>query len=231
MPTDASSTIHRFFEQACSEFSHVIYIMGNHEHYHYNFKNTLDTLRQHLGYLSNLHILEKETVDIGGYTFIGGTLWTDMNSGNPGTKAIIKELMNDFRVVSDYYDDVPYTQRWRYKLTPDKAEQEHDHMMAYIDTVTRNDRQAKYVVVGHHAPSFKSVAEQYKHETVMNHGFASDLEDFIAYRPEIRLWVHGHMHNASDYTIGTTRVVCNPRGYIGYEAAAEDFRLKFIDLT
>jgi len=25
------------------------------------------------------------------------------------------------------------------------------------------------------------------------------------------------MHDPSDYMIGETRVVCNPRGYVGYE--------------
>jgi len=28
-----------------------------------------------------------------------------------------------------------------------------------------------------------------------------------------RLWLHGHTHSPRDYVIGTTRVVCNPRGY------------------
>jgi Icc-related predicted phosphoesterase len=27
------------------------------------------------------------------------------------------------------------------------------------------------------------------------------------------LWFHGHMHDAKDYNIGSTRVVINPRGY------------------
>ena len=30
------------------------------------------------------------------------------------------------------------------------------------------------------------------------------------------LWVHGHVHNSSDYRVGTTRIVCNPHGY-GFE--------------
>ena len=28
-----------------------------------------------------------------------------------------------------------------------------------------------------------------------------------------RLWLHGHTHAPRDYVVGTTRVVCNPRGY------------------
>jgi Icc-related predicted phosphoesterase len=27
------------------------------------------------------------------------------------------------------------------------------------------------------------------------------------------LWVHGHIHSQSDYHIGETRVIANPRGY------------------
>jgi len=28
-----------------------------------------------------------------------------------------------------------------------------------------------------------------------------------------RLWVHGHTHVSFDYRAGTTRVLCNARGY------------------
>ena len=32
-----SATIHTFFQECCARFKHVIYIMGNHEHYHGDF--------------------------------------------------------------------------------------------------------------------------------------------------------------------------------------------------
>jgi len=48
-------------------------------------------------------------------------------------------------------------------------------------------------------------------------------------RPQIKLWTHGHMHNASDYMIGETRVVCNPRGYVGYESTNQ-FQLKYLEI-
>lgn len=47
----------------------------------------------------------------------------------------------------------------------------------------------------------------------MNGGYASDLSEFILDNPKIKLWTHGHMHQNHDYLIGTTRVVCNPKGY------------------
>jgi hypothetical protein len=64
----------------------------------------------------------------------------------------------------------------------------------------------------------------------MNGAFASDLSEFIMDRPQIKLWTHGHMHNQSDYMMGTTRVVCNPRGYSGADPQADIFELKFLDI-
>jgi hypothetical protein len=64
----------------------------------------------------------------------------------------------------------------------------------------------------------------------MNGAFASALDDFIAYRPQIKLWTHGHTHEPFDYMIGTTRVVCNPRGYSGHEPRADNFKLQYLDI-
>ena len=64
----------------------------------------------------------------------------------------------------------------------------------------------------------------------MNGGYASNLSEFILNHPEIVLWIHGHMHLPSDYLVGTTRVVANPRGYAGHEEQADKFQLKFLDI-
>ena len=41
--------------------------------------------------------------------------------------------------------------------------------------------------------------------------------------PNMKLWIHGHVHNNFDYMIGDTRVICNPRGYEMYQ---ENFEFK-----
>ena len=61
---DRNKKIHEFFQQACAEFPHVIYTAGNHEHYHGDFNDTYRNLRSYLGYLENLHILDKQSVKI-----------------------------------------------------------------------------------------------------------------------------------------------------------------------
>jgi len=114
--------------------------------------------------------------------------------------------------------------RW----TPEDSAMDHARMLAYIDHVTREP--GSYIVVVHHAPSSQSIAERFKHDTLMNGAFRSELDEFIMDRPQIRLVCHGHMHNNSNYWIGETRVVCNPRGYAGYEDQAEWFKLQYIEV-
>ena len=89
----------------------------------------------------------------------------------------------------------------------------HRHMLGYIKTVVAERSDEKFVVVGHHSPSFQSVHEGYKTEYLMNGAYHSDLSEFILDRPQIKLWTHGHTHHPFDYMIGETRIVCNPRGY------------------
>ena len=252
----------QFFDHVCKEFPQVIYILGNHESYSGDVAHTYNILKHHLDY-ANLHILEKETWTYQDWTFVGGTLWTDMNREDPLTLMHVKSGMNDFREVKNsnrmvvrrvpvYMENLLYTEdgknggkyakdetgalipngvkfkeepaRW----TPEDSVEDHKRMLDYIRIVTQDP--GKYVVVGHHAPSGQSVADIYRHDTLMNGAFRSDLEEFVQDRPQIRLWVHGHMHNNSNYWIGETQVVCNPRGYVGHEDSAKWFKLQHIEV-
>jgi predicted phosphodiesterase len=55
-----------FFLRVSFQFKHVIYIMGNHEHYHGKFDKSADIIRETLGYLNvnNVHLLDRDTVEI-----------------------------------------------------------------------------------------------------------------------------------------------------------------------
>jgi Icc-related predicted phosphoesterase len=198
-----------FFKRVSFQFPNVIYVMGNHEHYHGKFDRSrqyfLDEFAK-LG-ITNIHLLENDTKEIDGVHFVGGTLWTDMNKGDPLTVHAIEAMMNDFRVIRIASENFK-------KFLPSRAAREHLKTKQYIKTVLEGlPEDARVVVVGHHAPSPLSIHEQYKHDTLMNGGYASDLSEFILDRPKIKVWTHGHMHQCFDYMIGDTRVLCNPRGY------------------
>jgi hypothetical protein len=55
----------------------VIYLCGNHEYYGENYPSLLDKLRD-MAHGTNVHVLENESVTIGGVRIFGCTLWTDM---------------------------------------------------------------------------------------------------------------------------------------------------------
>ena len=234
---DRNSSIHQFFQECCLRFPHVIYVMGNHEHYHGDYANTITTLRNRLGYLYNLHILDKEMVQLGGVSFIGGTLWTDMNKEDSITLLHMKGMMNDFRCVQNSNKPGRRTtlkdgEQYEYKalFTPEDAVVDHKKMIEYIRLMIEGKFDQKFVVVGHHSPSKLSTKPQYENETIMNGGYSSDLSEFILDHPQIKLWTHGHTHHKFDYMIGSTRIVCNPRGYINYEPEADSFELQFIEV-
>lgn len=247
-----------FFVRCANEFKNVIYVAGNHEHYNGDYAETFTILRKYLGSIPNLHILDKEHVVIDDVTFIGGTLWTDMNAQDPVTLAHIRGVMNDFRIIQnstemvsyktmvnayDGYGNVkldesgqPIQQAEFHKrparFTPEDTVRDHKKMLEYIQVTTAmlGENPNKYVVVGHHAPSKASTHPRYQTEVIMNGAYSSRLDDFILNHPQIKLWTHGHTHEDFDYMIGSTRVVCNPRGYINYEERADNFKLKYVEI-
>jgi len=231
-----SATWHQFFQECCDRFPHVVYIMGNHEHYHGDYANTLTILRDRLSYLDNLHILDKETFVVDDITFIGGTLWTDMNNEDPITLLHMKGMMNDFRCVQNsnrvtiFKDDDGKFHKRESRFSPEDAVEDHRKMMEYIRLMIEGKFDEKFVVVGHHAPSKSSTHPRYADEVIMNGGYSTALDEFIMDHPQIKLWTHGHTHEDFDYMIGSTRIVCNPRGYDAYEDRADRFKLKFVEV-
>lgn len=213
-----------FLKRVSFQFPHVIYIAGNHEFYHGRFHESLDHLRQECAKFANVYFLECDTKVIDDVLFVGGTLWTDCNRGDPLTQHTLSDMMNDYRVIRN--DRLGFT-----KLRPSHTMERHVRTKEYFKQVIDNSKSDhKIVVVGHHAPTMVSIDPRYRDDTLMNGGYASDLSEFILDRPEILLWTHGHTHRSQDYMVGMTRVVCNPRGYAGYEEDTGWDPLKVIEV-
>ena len=246
---------YQFLERLSKAYKHVVYVMGNHEHYNGDFKNSAARLYLVTCHFDNVHLLDDACVDIDGTLFVGGTMWTDMNNEDPLTLFHMRKAMNDFRIIKNsnksVYRTVPiyeYNEDGSLKkdengynipvghkkkeepamFSPEDSVEAHKRFKQYLADVIL-DKQ-KVVVCTHHTPSFQSCHAYYKHDEVMNGAYHSHLDFFIEEHPQIKLWVHGHTHNYFDYMIGETRVVCNPRGYVRYEAIANTFAPKVIDV-
>lgn len=213
-PRQRAALRFRDFLSRCSfQFPHVVYVAGNHEFYHGHFYKSLATLKAECAKFPNVHFLERDVFVLDDVTFVGGTLWTDMNKGDPLTLHCVRDMMADYKLIRD--DQNGYS-----KLAPVSTVKRHHQTLGYIKSVVSEQHDRKFVVCTHHTPSFQSSHEMYANDTLMNGAYHSSLEEFILDHPQIKLWTHGHTHNCFDYMIGDTRIVCNPRGYEGYEAAS-----------
>ena len=223
-----------FFRNCSEQFKHVVYVVGNHEHYNYQFNYTVLDLKRKLADYKNIYVLDNETFECDGKVFIGSTLWTNMNDEDPLTMNAAQFAMPDFKIVK-YFDGTNY-----YKFTPEQSVREHRKCFDYVRHVLTNvsQRNIMYrgeylerdcIVVTHHSPSHRSIHPKYKHDDLMNGAFHSNLDYVMELSDQPKLWVHGHTHDEFDYTIGITRVVCNPRGY-PKESGHDCFKLKYVEV-
>lgn len=194
----------------------VVYVPGNHEYYGKRiYAEHLQRLRDKASG-TNVTVLNNDSITIGDVTFLGATLWTDhdLYGAAPLSRRVAQEKMYDYKTICISE---------RTLLTAEDTELLHKESRYFLSEALRQP--GRKVVITHHAPSEMSCLPKYKGDT-LTPGFASRLENLICDTSPL-LWVHGHMHNSSDYTICDTRVVCNPRGYVGHELNA-DFNPTFV---
>ena len=185
----------------------VIYVPGNHEYYGSEFASMLEELRR-VAHELGIFLLDNDEVvldDENGHLvrFLGGTLWTDFRLFGEARRTVCINLasrgLNDFRRIKD---------GGRY-LLPEQTARWHKRHVQWLQDKLQTPFPGKTVVVTHHLPSARSVANRYQFD-LLSACFATELDHLFG---SMALWVHGHTHDSFDYVVHGTRVVCNPRGY------------------
>jgi hypothetical protein len=225
-PRAEYAALYRAFIARCAaSFKHVVAIAGNHEFYGGKWNGSLDTLRAEYGAHSNVHFLEDSTCVLDGVRFIGATLWTDLNRGDPVTMHVAGITMNDYRQIKN---DGPIYRR----LCTDDTVMRHRTSLEYIRGVLDENPGQPTVVVGHHLPTHMSVDHQYRNsrDALLNYAYYSALENTMLDNTQIVLWTCGHTHHRHRYYVGTTLVAAAPRGYKGHEPQADNFVAGIVDL-
>ena len=191
----------------------VIYILGNHEYYKGSYPKTLNKIKE-ASKDTNIFVLENDRFEINGIRFHGATLWTDFSLfGNPVKYGILcQDKMNDYKLIRR---DPSYS-----KMRTIDTFKLHQFSKTWLEESLEESKSFRNIVITHHAPSQKSIPEEFKND-YLSSAYASNLEDIIhKYQPEY--WIHGHIHTPIKYEIGETKIICNPHGYIdekynGYE--------------
>lgn len=190
----------------------VLYVAGNHEHYHGDLQGTLGELRRQ-GAGSTMVVLECDAWMFGGVRFLGATLWSDFRlfedeATRTRAMADAVTLIRDFqRIRVDAERSEPFT--------PQHSQVLFDRTSAWLDAQLQQPFDGPTVVITHHAPSPRSIHPRFA-GSLLNGCFVSDLERLMG-AERVRLWIHGHTHNSFDYTVRGTRVLCNPRGYMMHD--------------
>lgn len=207
-------------------FKEIIYVFGNHEHYHCVIGETRRLIGDGLkdAGAANVTILENEWKVVGDTVIYGCTLWTDLSNGLD--RDVVERGLNDYRLIKlherEDLPDMPLEQRITHNafgmITGAYTHGLHTDSLTKLETFLEKKVSDPFlasktlVVVTHHAPSKRSLNTEHSGNG-LDPAFASDLEGFIRAHPEIKVWVHGHTHMSFDYQIGETRIFANQYGY------------------
>lgn len=214
--TYMGANVRSFLIDACAKYKNVIWVPGNHEYYGgiiQDSEKNVGAFKKELG-LYNLFFLEKNKITIDTVDFVCATLWTDINKANPVCIGLSSQ-MNDYAQIQIRNFDV-LSQLW-----PADTLSIHQSHRRFISL--NSDK--KSVVVTHHAPSLLS--SEYKQGLTAFY-CCTDMDDIILDNCP-QLWIHGHTHEPVDYYIDKTRIVSNPRGYVGSNIE-KYFNIKVIEI-
>lgn len=191
-------------------FLAVIAVFGNHEYYGGIYPDEL--MKAKKAFIDapedNIFLLENEYVEFDNICIMGGTLWSDTRS------CTVAHGLNDYHQIGIQIPEDEYrssTVKYRRIRTEDTSKA-FDVTTKFLEETLKNFSMKPCVVVSHHAPSERSTHPRFYNDP-MNPCFFTDLEGLMFRYKNLKLWIHGHMHNDSDYCVEGTRVVANPRGY------------------
>ncbi len=181
----------------------IVFVPGNHEYYRSEIGIENEQMEE-AGRVYGVHVLNRGETVIGGVRFLGAPLWTDFRlfgeAERPYAYSAALNGLTDFKVI----DYGPQT------FMPQDSADINAVDVAWLEGKLKQEAfDGPTVVVTHHLPSARSVADRFKKD-LLSACFASNLDHLLGYS---KLWVHGHTHDSFDYELKVTRVICNPRGY------------------
>ena len=179
----------------------VVYVAGNHEFYGRSWERTRVELRSACAG-TNITFLDNDVHEFGGCRFLGCTLWTDYR-----TRGFLQSQCMEAceMAISDHFQINTKEGRFRAR----QARDDHEQSRRWLEQELAKPYPGRTVVVTHHGPHPLSIHPRFNDARV-NTGFSSDLTPLLFHE---LVWLHGHVHDSFDYTVGRCRVVANPAGY------------------
>ncbi|MBB1632619.1 MULTISPECIES: metallophosphoesterase [Cupriavidus] len=152
----------------------VVYVMGNHEYYGREWHEVLPAARA-AAKGTQVHVLERGSVVIGGIRFLGATLWSNFGGWHAGLVANARQYLNDYRQIrATHWHAQRRNRTWLRRcyqkiaalpeseniwFDPAIAYAEHLRSVTWLEGMLTSGLRQPTIVVTHHAPSFASLRE------------------------------------------------------------------------
>lgn len=185
-------------------------VLGNHDYYGSSLASAVVRCRSNaLG--APVAVLENQELRLSNLRLLGCTLWTDYRllGDAPGAMVFAEGKLRD-PYASGMSDHRHIRARGHARARASDFALAHARSRSFLTQALAEPCELPTLVMTHHAPSPASLPSA--EGNPLDPCYASDLRGLLA-TGGAQAWIHGHVHTVSDYLSGSTRVLCNPRGY------------------
>jgi hypothetical protein len=171
---------------------------------------------QYLG-IQNAKVLDADTFEHENTVFVGATLWTDMDKGDPWVMYQMPNIMVPDSKIGYWHGE---NGAWE-RFTSNRWVETHKKHRDYIRLVASQNKDKDIVVITHHLPLTMMNDPNFE-GSKSNFYYYSDLSDLILDNENVKLWCAGHSHVNNDFMFEQCRMYMNPVGYYSEHREQEE---------
>lgn len=184
-----------FLNTNAKRFREIVLILGNHDYWGNTIEGTIDILKDKVNH-TNVHILEKEVIEIDGVKIGGTTMWTPITHEMDKLRA--NGMMNDFHLIKKF-----------------KAEDWNREFNLAADWIKANPVD---ILLTHFVPLRVFTPPMFigdEANFLFNCDIAAEMYHLQYTLP--KYWLFGHTHWNFDVEVFGTKFICNAVGYTKFE--------------
>lgn len=200
----------------------LLFVLGNHDYYGSYIDSVTHLLSEDT---SNMFLYGNNEIKWNGYTFVGGTLWSNFraNKVQYSDPILFDKYKNDCRAMIDFHSIGATTLKHNKFVTPEDYVTMHNNEWNYIQQYKNRD---DVIVVTHFPPHLCCLDpywSQHPQGKIFNPYFINDrnLSGF-------KLWISGHTHTAVTSIADNCNMIINPLGHVNEQMKNNGYKDRFI---
>ncbi len=179
----------------------LIFVPGNHEYDEQDYDQADEELRETAEQLGLIYLNQGVHI-VDGVRFVGVTRWCDFDLFGPSRRS---SAMGAARAYLRHMGTTRGGKLFDAELVRELGLLQR----GWLAETLAEPFDGTTVAITHFGPSALSADPRYGMVS-STASFCNADDDLI---PLAKLWIHGHLHCHHDYYVGSTRVVCNARGF------------------